>query len=484
MKIKANAKANYAVSILCSLLLSSNLLARHDPPSLESGISSHSTPLLSQDDLLEEQQSFLSLLEAAIATGNEQDILSIIVQFADSGNLFDETFVQAFHVLTEGNFNKAKERLSQYFTKPMIEKLSSKDKADLCSLLLKHHSEKYHQDLQMLVNAQNNREPFFKLLLHCMRNISLENQETASLLVTIDSGFMSPRLLAQLINQRSKEQMIAILENFCSYDLVTEEVFNDLNDQAKEIVTGIDLNFLLQEAEIGTFSEEDPGTFEPMDSDNNPDSADLANLPKLPKDQIIKQAKESPEAMMAACINAINGEDILLFSEILMEAYRTLDSNQFICLLDYAAKSGSPLFVAMVSQVLPNFDEIHLISAKSKSILLAVNHSWDLAISVASAYWNKVSQDNVLDLSEEGCYQSVLEEVYFGLVEFISFEEYPPYSRNDLKTLKDHLTKAIQDGKMGANSLIDSEIVFEACKSWGEKLKKYGLVASMKTEKP
>ncbi|NRA46734.1 MAG: hypothetical protein HRU09_17430 [Oligoflexales bacterium] len=131
---------------------------------------------------------------------------------------------------------------------------------------------------------------------------------------------------------------------------------------------------------------------------------------------------------------------------------------------------------------MPTFDQVHLFSAKSKSILLAANHTEDLATSIASAYWGRFTDDDKKSLPEGYSYQHLFEMVQFGLVNYIALEEFPPYSRGDLKTLKEHLLGLIDSGKISTQRKLNDQLIFDLCMSWGEKLKSYGLVASMKTQ--
>ena len=267
-----------------------------------------------------QQKAFFKQLEAAMKADNEQDLLSVITQFADSGTLSSDTLVQAFSYLAASNKNTAKEKLSEYFTKPIIKQLPVKEQEQLCELLIQSHSRKNAIDYQNLKKAQGERGPFFQLLLNCLRNPSLENLETASLLVKVDNIFMSPKLLANLINQRNAEQMQEILKKFFSYEIISNEVLANLNDQAKEILAQIDLEYLLLNDEIGSLGAEDQDMDDSMELEEfDLDSNELYSMfgllvrPKELLEQTIERAKASPESMIEACVAAIDDEDRLFF---------------------------------------------------------------------------------------------------------------------------------------------------------------------------
>ncbi|MFK7827172.1 MAG: hypothetical protein AB8G05_23715 [Oligoflexales bacterium] len=489
MKIKAY---NHLISIFSLLYLYNSLFhgntsyAQRRQSLSNSDLSSNEIPQVCQGNLEEHQQAFFTQLETALETGNEKDLVLIITQFANSGCLFSDTFVEAFRFLVNSNNETGKEKLAEYFTKPMIEQLSKDHRSELCKHLLQNHSKKYQIDIAFLEKSLSERESFFRLILNCLREAGPQNLETASILLSIDKNFISPKLLACLINKRTNEQIDRILRVFYPYDLISDEVLSHLNQAATDILTEIDLELILLHNEVGSIDHLDE--YEPEDMDMNSDELfsmlGMLVKPKQLLEQTIKTAKESPEAMITACIAAIDEGDQLFFPVLLEEALRMLDANQVIYLLDYAAASGVPMFVGIVCRIAPNFDQIPLFSPRAKSNMLAAKKSEEVAISIASAYWSRVVRDKNLQLSEQREYEQILNLIEIGLAQFIVLEEYPPYSQADLKTLNDYLLDLINNGKISFHQGIDSQTIFDICKSWGEKLKQYGLVASMKTQNP
>ena len=487
MKVKAHSSFTliFSVIYIYNLLFCSSISYAQKRQRLSSSdlSSNDEIPMVCQEDMGEHQQAFFKQLEDAAARGNEQDLLQIINQFASSGCLFSHTFIEAFSFLASSSNEAAKEKLAEYFTKPMIDQLSSEDRNELCKLLMQSHSKKYGVDFKILNSTQSDRIVFFKKLLHCLRDGTRENLETASLMIRIDQNFMSPRLLANFINQRTPELIYRILKVFHPYELISSEVCDLLSETAKEILADVDLEMLFGEDCLDHETHDDP-------EDMNIDSEELFSMlgmlvrPKELLEQTVKSAKESPEAMIEACIAAVDDGDQLFFPVLLDEALRMLEGNQIFYLLDYAASSGHPIFIEMVSRVVPNFDQIYLFSAKAKSNLLAAKHSEALAVSITSAYWTRVLADSKLQITEDQEYEQVLEQVHKGLVKYIALEDYPPYSRGDLKTLGDYLLDLINNHRTVFHKRIDSETIFNSCKSWGDKLKRYGLVASMKTQNP
>lgn len=449
-----------------------------------------STPQVCMDEFAEHQEAFFIQLKHAISSGNEDDLVDTIIQFADTGGLSEETFIRAFSFLVASESIAAREKLAEYFTKPMIAKLSEQDSKQLCRHLLEAHSKKYNMDIDLLQKAQNVREAFFRLLLQCLRNCTHENLATAVLLVKIDKNFVGPQLLATLINQRSPEQIHSILTVFYPNELISQDVLNYLSEPAKQILADIDFNMMIDQITPVVENEAEHLDFnEP--TERLLDANDLYSMigmiidPRPLAEQVIADAKKSPKAMIEACMEAVDHVDHMVFNLLLHEVSKMLEPSQILYILDYAASSGVPLFVNMVSQIFPDFDLMPYFSTRSKSFMLSINEKTDqLAQSVASSYWSKLSKEEKLTMLEGQSYQQVFEQLLNGLRSFIALEDFPPYSRHDLNTLANHLMEQINANKLGYRQPLNHQQVFDLCYAWGQKLKKYGLVASMKTQNP
>ena len=283
--------------------------------------------------------------------------------------------------------------------------------------------------------------------------------------------------------------MDVIIRLFDTYKLISDDVLINLNQTGQDIVADIQIESLFDDEDSSISPEEIDAYMDYMDVDEvDFSSEDLVSVngllirPKQYLEQIINSAKQSPEAMIDACTSTVDAGDYIIFPKLLKEAENVLNKAQLAQILDYAASSDYLSFAYFFSQTIEKFDEMPIFSPKAKSQMLAF-HVEELAMRISSAYWGTLSDKEKLENLGDESYEKVAEEIHLGISGFVGLEDYPPYSRGDLKTLEEYLLGLIKQKRIGAGGKISNEMIFEICRSWGERLKEYGLVASMKTEK-
>ena len=161
-----------AICFMFQFSVQSSFAKQQDPQS-----SGHSIELPASEqnhDLEKYQKVFLATLNEFLETGKSKSLVTIINEFTSTRRLDDASLITAFQMLAPTHNQEAKVAIAEHFSKDMIGKLSKEEQSQICEMLLIQHSKKFNIDLKILKKAHEERETYFKVILHCLRNTSLE----------------------------------------------------------------------------------------------------------------------------------------------------------------------------------------------------------------------------------------------------------------------------------------------------------------------